>query len=168
MRHSAIHLNPETPTGKIETLMRPHRLTTLAVCAVAACVALAGCTSSTKGAAKSSASSASAAASSSASLTQNTLPPASAIVNDVDKRKAVTVAKCAATADGWGASGTAKNSGTADATYAITIFFTNDHATVEDYATATVTAKAGASADWTAAKKFAATTPTNCVLRGVG
>jgi hypothetical protein len=164
-----MHLKPVTPTGKIEKLMRPHRLITLTVCAAVAAVALTGCSNSTKGADKSSSSaSGSSAASSSAALTQDTLPPASSIVNDIDKRKDVTVAKCAATADGWGASGTVKNSGTADATYAITIFFTNDHATVEDYATATVSAKAGASADWTAAQKFAATTPTNCVLRGVG
>ena len=149
--------------------MRPHRLITLAVCAVAAAVVLTGCSNSTKHADKSSApASGSPSASSSAPLTQDTLPAATSIVNDIDKRKDVTVAKCAATADGWGASGTVKNSGTADATYAITIFFTNDHATVEDYATATVRAKAGASADWTAAKKFTATTPTNCVLRGVG
>ena len=101
-------------------------------------------------------------------LSQNTLPAASAIANDVAKRKSVAITKCAASDGGWTASGTAKNSGTGDATYAITIFFTNAHATVQDYATTSVTVKAGQSADWTASKKFTASTPTNCVLRGVG
>ena len=78
------------------------------------------------------------------------------------------ITKCAAVDGGWSASGTAKNPGTADATYAITIFFTDAHATVQDFATASVTVKPGQTRDWTAAKKFAAATPTNCVFRGVG
>jgi hypothetical protein len=89
-------------------------------------------------------------------------------VNDVAKRKSIVVTKCGASDGGWTASGTATNSGTGDTTYAITIFFTNAHATVEDFATASVSVKAGQSQDWTAAKKFTASSPTNCVLRGVG
>jgi hypothetical protein len=153
-----------------------RRLTSLAVCAlslIVATVGLAGCTKSkSKADASSSASSASVATSGSGSagapVTQNTLPVASAIVNNLEKRKSVTVTKCAATADGWLASGTAKNSGTADVKYAITVFFTNEHATVQDFATASVSVKAGGSTDWTASKKFSAAKVTNCVLRGVG
>ena len=100
-------------------------------------------------------------------LAQNSLPPASSIVNNIDKRKAIVVTKCSATDGGWQAVGTANNTGSADESFAITIFFTNDHATVEDYATTSVTVKAGKSVDWTAVKKFTASNPTNCVLRGV-
>jgi hypothetical protein len=155
--------------------MRPPRLTTLAAGALTAALALlavTGCSSSSADASKktsSALSSASSAASTaSAAVAQNTLPAASAIANDIAKRPSVAVTKCVASDGGWTASGTAKNSGTGDATYAITIFFTNAHATVQDYATTSVTVPAGKSVDWTAAKKFTASTPTNCVLRGVG
>lgn len=129
---------------------------------------IAGCSKSSSKASPSASANTASASTSASALTQNTLPAASAIVNDVDKRKSVVVTKCAAADGGWTAGGTAKNAGTADATYAITIFFTNDHATVEDYATASVTVKAGQTQDWSATKKFTAVTPTNCVLRGVG
>ena len=150
--------------------MRPPRFPTLIAGAIASClviVSLTGCSKSSHKATAASSSSVAPSVSKSA-LTQNTLPAASAIVNDVAKRKEIVLTKCAAVDGGWSASGTAKNAGTADATYAITIFFTNDHATVQDYATASVTVKPGATLDWTASKKFAAATPTNCVLRGVG
>jgi hypothetical protein len=155
--------------------MRPPRLTTLAACALTSALALVtvtGCSSSSADASKKTSSAASttagAASTGSAAAAQNTLPAASAIANDVAKRSSVSVTKCAASDGGWTASGTARNSGTGDATYAITIFFTNSHATVQDYATTSVTVGAGKSVDWTAAKKFTASTPTNCVLRGVG
>jgi hypothetical protein len=158
--------------------MRPPRLTTLAACALTSALALlavTGCSSSSAAAGKKSSSAASGASSASSAasnaspaVAQNTLPAASAIANDVAKRPSVAVTKCVASDGGWTASGTAKNSGTGDATYAITIFFTNAHATVQDYATTSVTVPAGKSVDWSAAKKFAASTPTNCVLRGVG
>jgi hypothetical protein len=154
--------------------MRPPRVRTLIVCALTvglALVSVAGCSKSSKSSQSSAkpTSSASVKASSTGSaLTQNTLPPASAIVNDVAKRKAVAITKCAAADGGWSASGTAKNAGTSDATYAITVFFTDAHATVQDFATTSVTVKAGQTQDWSAAKKFTAASPTECVLRGVG
>jgi hypothetical protein len=151
--------------------MRPPRLTTLTVAALATCVAavtLAGCSKSHDQASPSSSAGASTAATAASPVTQDTLPAASAIVNDVAKRKSVVITKCAAATGGWSASGTANNTGTADATYAITIFFTNAHSTVEDYATTSVTVKAGQTQNWSTTKQFAATTPTNCVLRGVG
>jgi hypothetical protein len=89
-------------------------------------------------------------------------------VNDVNKRTAVAVTKCVAVDGGWAASGTAKNPGPSDTTYAITVFFTDAHATVQDFATTSVTVPAGETQDWSAAKKFTAANPTNCVLRGVG
>ncbi len=149
--------------------MRPPRLITLTVCAASVLVCLAGCGKSGHSAEpSSSAKSSTVAASSTAPLTQNTLPAASAIVNNVDKRKSITITKCAAADGGWAASGTAANTGTADVSYDITVFFTNAHATVEDFATTSVTVKAGKTQPWTATKKFTATDPTNCVLRGVG
>jgi hypothetical protein len=152
--------------------MRPPRVRTLivgALVAVLALVAITGCSKSSSKASGKASSSASAKASTTApALTQNTLPAASAIVNDVDKRKAVVITKCAAADGGWSASGTAKNAGTSDTTYAITVFFTDSHATVQDFATTSVTVKAGQTENWSAAKKFVAANPTLCVLRGVG
>jgi hypothetical protein len=151
--------------------MRPPRLNSLAAYALTAGLAtlcVAGCSSSSDKNASATTSAASATNStSSAVLAQNSLPPASSIVNNIDKRKAIVVTKCSAADGGWQAVGTANNTGTADETFAITIFFTNDHATVEDFATTSVTVKAGKSGDWTAMKKFTASNPTNCVLRGV-
>ena len=138
---------------------------TVGVLAVSFCAV--ACSTSCSSSPKSSVVS-SVAPSSTAPLTQNSLPPASAIVNNVDKRKSIAVTKCIAADGGWAVSGTAANPSTADVSYAITVFFTNDHATVEDFATAAVTVKPGQTVAWSATKKFAATTPTNCVLRGVG
>ncbi len=104
----------------------------------------------------------------STALVQNPLPPASDIVNDVDKRKSVTITKCAAIVGGWAASGTASNPGSTTVDYTITVFFTNAVATVQDFATASVTVAPGQSSSWTASKLFAAADPTSCVLRGVG
>jgi hypothetical protein len=101
-------------------------------------------------------------------LVQNSLPPATAIANDVGKRKSVTLTKCAAIEGGWSASGTASNPGTTAVDYAITVFFTNAAATVQDFTTASVTVAPGQSLTWTASKQFAAASTTSCVLRGVG
>jgi hypothetical protein len=151
--------------------MRPPRLNSLAAYALTAGLAtlcVAGCSSSSHQDASVTSSAASSTTSTSpGALAQNSLPPASSIVNNIDKRKAIVVTKCSAADGGWQAVGTANNTGTADESFAITIFFTNDHATVEDYATTSVTVKAGKSVDWTAVKKFTASNPTNCVLRGV-
>jgi hypothetical protein len=156
----------------VRTHATPPGLNSLAAYALTACLAtlcVAGCSSSHKDATTSSTTSGanSSDSASSAPLAQNSLPPASSIVNNIDKRKAIVVSKCSAADGGWQAAGTANNTGTAAETFAITIFFTNSHATVEDYATTNVTVKAGQTANWTATKKFTATAPTNCVLRGV-
>jgi hypothetical protein len=152
--------------------MQPPCLRTLIVgafAAVLALVSITGCSkSSDKASSKASSAPSTKASTTAPALTQNTLPPASAIVNDADKRKAVAITKCAASDGGWSASGSAKNSGPSDTTYAITVFFTDSHATVQDFATTSVTVKAGQTQDWSATKKFAAANPTLCVLRGVG
>ena len=104
-----------------------------------------------------------------ARMSQHPLPPDSAFVNDLNKRKAVTVSECGQTAGGWGASGTVSNPSKQSTDYKIAIFFTTDHATVLDYATTKVTASAGAVENWTASAKFSIPTGTamHCVLRSV-
>lgn len=89
------------------------------------------------------------------------------MANDPALIKNVTISKCAKTDDGWGASGTAKNTGTKDATYSITVFFTTTGATVIATAETKVDVKAGRSADWTAAATFTAAPEMRCVIRGV-
>lgn len=100
-------------------------------------------------------------------IVQNTLPPAKSIGNTVVKRKTVTVAACTATADGWRAAGTAVNATGKAVDYTITIFFTTDKATVQDFAVTKLSVPAKTTLKWTADKKFKATQPTLCVLRGV-
>ena len=150
---------------------------TLAVAALAAVAALvAGCTSSGSAKDSQSSSRATAAAPKSASAApaakvapvyQGKIPAAKSIGNVVTKRKAVTLAGCAATAGGWKATGTAKNTGTKSAKYTITVFFTTSKATVQSYAKTTVDVAAGSSAQWTATRAFPAAKGTLCVLRGV-
>jgi hypothetical protein len=95
-----------------------------------------------------------------------TLPPS--ISNVVAKRKSVVLSTCAADGAGWKASGTASNPGTAPVRYNITVFFTNQHATVQNYAVTDVTVAPGKTQPWSARKDFAAAPKSICVLRGVG
>ncbi len=148
---------------------------TPAVAALAAVAALvAGCTSSSSP--KKDSSSSGSVAPSSASATpaakvapvyQGKVPAAKSIGNLTTKRKAVTLASCAAEPGGWKASGTAKNTGTKQTSYTITVFFTTSKATVQSYAKTTVKVAPGLSAQWTAAGRFPAAKGTLCVLRGV-
>ena len=103
------------------------------------------------------------------SITQYPLPSGS-ITNDETgvKRKDVAITACGSTSDGWQASGTAANKGTASETYNITIFFTTTQSTVLDYASTSVKVAAGQTEKWTAAAKFSAPKQVLCVLRGVG
>ena len=150
----------------------------------AAALTLVGCTSSKSQGTTSSASSAPSAAvttaatvSSSASthpalsatITQYPLPSGS-ISNDTSvngKRTDIAITGCAAVDGGWGASGTAKNSGSSSETFDITIFFTSPGATTLDYARASVKVAAGKTESWTASAKFSAPQDVLCVLRGV-
>ena len=74
---------------------------------------------------------------------------------------------CAATGDGWGATGTATNPGKDDVTYTVTVFFTTTSATTIDSASTDVDVKAGGTVTWKAAKKFTHPADMLCVLRGV-
>jgi hypothetical protein len=94
------------------------------------------------------------------------LPPS--VSNVVAKRKSVALTGCASAGAGWKASGTATNSGSTAADYAITVFFTDEHATVESFAATTVAVAPGKTEHWEASKNFAASKKTLCVLRGVG
>jgi hypothetical protein len=90
------------------------------------------------------------------------------VPNVVAKRKQVSLTGCKAAAGGWGASGTASNNGTDPAKYTVTVFFTNAKATVVGTASTDVTVAPGKKQNWSATGKFAAPSPTLCVLRGVG
>jgi hypothetical protein len=89
-------------------------------------------------------------------------------VNVVKKRKSVLLTGCAAASGGWQASGTATNPESTAAKYTITVFFTDQHATVENFAVTDVTVAPGQTAHWQASKKFTASPKSLCVLRGVG
>lgn len=101
-----------------------------------------------------------------------TTPPASgpvpqSVPNDVNARRDVTMSVCKAAAGGWAGGGTVKNTTSKSATYAITVFFTNTHATDLGYASTSVVVAAGKSKPWTAKATFAAPRKVLCVLRGV-
>ena len=99
-------------------------------------------------------------------VTQNKLPKT--VANKPALRKNVAVTSCAATAQGWQATGTATNASSSAATYRITIFFTTPAATVQDYAVKQVVVAPRSTVRWTASKAFAASKTTLCVVRGVG
>ncbi len=92
--------------------------------------------------------------------------PAS-VPNDVDKRKSVQITGCKSAPGGWQAIGSAKNSGSSDETYDITVFFTTTGSTVIATAQTSVTVGAGKSENWTASAEFTAADTMLCVLRGV-
>jgi|GEM_PF-3160448 len=90
-----------------------------------------------------------------------------AVPNDADLRKSVTITKCAATKTGWAAHGTAINKQKTSKTYKIAIFFTSASATVLHTDSTTVTVEPGSKGTWEVDAKFAAPEGTLCVLRGV-
>jgi hypothetical protein len=150
--------------------------TVTAAAALATALALAGCTS---GSAHHTGASASGAGDSShagnptkapalpSGVTAATNVP-TRVPNEPTLRKHVTLSSCKATPGGWGASGTASNPGPSNADYAITVFFTTDHATVIGTAATRVHVAAGGSEQWSVTTKLHAPASTLCVLRGVG
>jgi hypothetical protein len=94
-------------------------------------------------------------------------PVPTTVANDADKHKQVALKGCSSTPDGAAAAGTVHNTGSKSASYDITVFFTSISATAVNYATATVTVKPGASADFTARRAFAPPDQVLCVLAGV-
>jgi hypothetical protein len=95
----------------------------------------------------------------------SSLPPAGG--NVVAKYRQVTAGKCEAISGGWQLSGTVTNSTSATDTYDILVYFTDDHATVLDSASVSVTAAAGATESFTASKKFTTPPTMRCVIVSV-
>jgi PBP1b-binding outer membrane lipoprotein LpoB len=94
--------------------------------------------------------------------------PVPATVRDVAaKRQQVHIDSCSSTGSGASATGTIHNSGSKPVSYDITVFFTSNTATAVNYATATVTVGAAATASFTAKRTFAAPVALLCVLAGV-
>ena len=94
-------------------------------------------------------------------------PVPTKVPNQPGARKAAVITDCAADAHGWHASGTVKNAASADATYTITVFFTNQSATVLGFASKQVPVGPGATADWSVTDATVNSSHTRCVLRGV-
>lgn len=96
-------------------------------------------------------------------------PVPTAVTNNVEKRKTVQITKCQARpGGGWMASGTARNTGSTEQTYRITIFFTTTSATFIASADTTVKVAAGKTEQWSAGSVFKNPEAMLCVLRGVG
>ena len=94
-------------------------------------------------------------------------PVPQSVPNDVNARRDVTMSACRAATGGWSAGGTVKNGTGKSATYVITVFFTNTHATDLGFANTSVVVAAGKSKPWTVKATFAAPRSVRCVLRGV-
>jgi len=92
--------------------------------------------------------------------------PAS-VPNQDNVRKDVTLSNCGAVSGGWSAGGTVKNSMGHQATYQITVFFTDTGATDLAYGVTNVPVAAGKSSPWSVTTRFAAPSQVLCVLRGV-
>lgn len=91
----------------------------------------------------------------------------SAIPNDPALRAAVALRSCAAAPGGWRATGSVANTTASARDYRITILFTTTTATVIGQGSATVHVAAGDTTRWVVSPRFAAASPTLCVLSGV-
>jgi len=94
---------------------------------------------------------------------------ATPVPNDPAQRKNAALTSCQKGADGWTASGTAKNPDTAKVlTYLVTVSFATTGGTVLDRASTTISVRPGATATWqiTGAQDFA-DQDLRCILRGV-
>jgi len=90
------------------------------------------------------------------------------VPNDPALRKNVIVSDCSQAGKGWKAAGKATNPTDKPISYAVTVFFTSEQATVLNTADTTVKVEPGKIADWSIQKDFATTAKALCVLRGVG
>ncbi|MCT1478395.1 hypothetical protein [Microbacterium sp. p3-SID336] len=90
------------------------------------------------------------------------------IPNSPAVRSAAKITSCAASDGGWTAAGTVTNPTEDDASYVVTVFFTNSAATVVGSGQATVEVDGGATTDWSVTSDFVAPNETLCALRGVG
>jgi hypothetical protein len=83
-------------------------------------------------------------------------------------RANVRISACVREGDGWKAMGTARNPGNEDTGYTITVFFTNDKATVLGTGDTMVKVSAGKGAHWSVRADLTPASGMRCVLRGVG
>lgn len=91
-----------------------------------------------------------------------------AVPNSTESRKNVKISDCKAAKDGWQATGTARNPGTEETGYTITVFFTTGGGTVIGSGKTKVEVDPGADREWKVSSKFKPAPDTRCVLRGVG
>lgn len=104
---------------------------------------------------------------------QQTVPGAGVKVptkidNVVADRKNVTVTSCSSTPGGWAASGVAVNHGRSDTSYRLTVYFTDQEATVIGTGVTSVGVAPGHAARWRIATHLVAQPGgTRCVLVGV-
>ena len=82
-------------------------------------------------------------------------------------RTSILLTGCEKAAGGWQATGTAKNSGSAKATYQVVVFFTDKYSRVIDSSTTNFTVSAGTTDKWSASKNFTPPAGVQCVLRAV-
>ena len=174
------NLNPVTSVAAqdnvaVRPTSRRRSAAKLLAISVALALPLAACTSNHKQASADGATAPVASNSSSTTSKGAGLPPgvtnATAVPTKVANvpalRRNVVISSCAKTETGWAASGTANNPGSADKTYAITIFFATAGGTVIGLGHADVAVPAGGTKQWRAEQSFHAAPETQCVLRGV-
>lgn len=89
------------------------------------------------------------------------------VPNSAEDRANVAIGTCEASDGGWRAGGTAVNTGDAEVTYEITVFFTTEGGTVIGYGGTEAAVPASKTADWSVEAEFVAPDSTQCVLRGV-
>ena len=99
--------------------------------------------------------------------TQHKIPDDAQLKDTPALRTTILLTGCAKADDGWAATGTAKNTDAKDASYRVTVFFTDKYSRVIDFAATTVAVKAGKTADWKTVQKFEPPAGTKCVLRAV-
>jgi len=97
--------------------------------------------------------------------TSAVLPPT--IPNDPGLRSDASMTSCSAAKGGWGASGQIANSTGTTRDYRLTVLFTSSTATVIGSATAKVHVAAGQKARWSVHSALVPAAPTLCVLSGV-
>lgn len=90
------------------------------------------------------------------------------VPNESDLRANVEISACVSDGDGWKAAGVARNPSGEDIAYKVTVFFTNDKATVLGSGDAAVKVSAGKSANWEVRADLTPASNMRCVLRGVG
>ena len=98
---------------------------------------------------------------------QHPLPHGTALKNDPELYRLVSMVSCAATDGGWRAAGVVHNSDKHPRKLEIVVIFTDAQARAVDSATTQVSVSADDEADWSATRTFHAPPRTQCVVRAV-